>query len=496
MAKYLMALDQGTTSSRCILFEKNGKIHSMAQKEFSQIYPQPGWVEHDVEEIWEVTLRVAREALTGANRSARDIAAIGITNQRETTVLWDRATGKPVAPAIVWQDRRTAAHCERLRTDGREPLVRARTGLLLDPYFSATKIGWLLDHHSLRAAAREGKLAFGTIDTWLLWKLTGGRVHATDPSNASRTLLYGLAQKGWDPSLLDIFDIPAQLLPEVRPSSGDFGTTEPELFGSAIAIRGMAGDQQAALFGQRCHHPGMAKCTYGTGAFALMHTGTTLPTPGAGIVATAAWQLGNAPLEYALEGSVFVCGAAVQWLRDGLGILSSASETESLARSVTSSDGVVLVPALSGLGAPDWDPDARGMIIGITRGTTRAHLVRATLEGMAYQVKDVVDAMRAGSGLALEVLRADGAAAANPFLMQFQADLLDVPIETPKTVEATALGAGMLAGIAAGVYPVAGPSVSMEAIARYLPTMNPADRAAAHARWREAVKRSRGWAGV
>ena len=494
-ATHVLAIDQGTTGSTAVVLDAAGAPVARAYSEFTQHYPRPGWVEHDADEIWRVTLAVARDALAQSGVPAAAVAAIGLTNQRETTVLWDRATGRPVAPAIVWQDRRTADFCERLRQEGREALVRARTGLLLDPYFSATKLRWLLDRDSaLRLPARDGRLAFGTIDSWLLWNLTGGKVHATDPSNASRTLLFNLAGCAWDPGLLDLFGIPAALLPEVRPSSGDFGLTDPALFGAAIPVRGIAGDQQAALFGQRCHRPGMAKCTYGTGAFALVHAGTKPPVPGDGTVATVAWQIGRQPVEYALEGSVFICGAAVQWLRDGLGLVATAAETEALARSVDSSDGVVFVPALSGLGAPDWDPQARGLIIGLTRGTSRAHLVRAALEGMAFQVRDVIDAMVATSGVPLELLRADGGAAANTFLMQFQADLLGVPIEVPRSVEATALGAGLLAGIAAGVYPEGGPPVTSDPSARYQPVMPPETRSALHARWRDAVSRSRHWA--
>src|SRR5690606_24989595 len=430
-----------TTSSRAILFDREGRVVAVAQQEFRQRYPQPGWVEHDPEEIWATQLATAQQVLNQAGVSPADVAAIGITNQRETTVLWDRTTGKPVAPAIVWQDRRTAGMCDALKAEGAEAVVREKTGLVLDPYFSATKIAWLLDNvPGLRARAERGEIAFGTIDSWLVYRLTGGRVHATDYSNASRTMLLNIHTLAWDDELLALFGrIPKAILPQVLPSSHIYGETDPALLGAPIPIGGIAGDQQAALFGQTCFDAGMAKNTYGTGSFLLLNTGTRPVASRNGLLTTVAWGVGG-QVSYALEGSVFVTGAAVQWLRDGLGIIASAAETEALALSVEDTGGVYLVPAFAGLGAPYWDPYARGIPVGITRGTTRAHVVRAALEAIAYQTVDVMQAMEQDAGVPLRALRVDGGAAVNDFLMQFQADLLNVPVERPAVTETTALG--------------------------------------------------------
>jgi glycerol kinase len=475
-----------------LVFDKRGRVVARAYSEFTQHYPKPGWVEHDAEEIWRVTLRVLRQACRRARVRARDVAALGITNQRETTVLWDRRTGRPVHRAIVWQDRRTAPDCERLRAAGAEPLVRRKTGLVLDPYFSGTKLGWLLTHVPGAAErARRGELCFGTIDTWLVWKLTGGAAHVTDPTNASRTLLYDINSRVWDPELAALHGVPAEVLPAVQPSSGAFGMTEKSVLGAPVPIAGVAGDQQAALFGQGCVEPGMAKNTYGTGCFLLLHTGERAVHSEQGILTTVACDARGGPA-YALEGSVFIAGAAIQWLRDGLGLLKKAAESERLARQVDSTLGVYLVPAFVGLGAPYWDPDARGALVGLTRGTTRAHVVRAALEALAYQTRDVADAMVTAAGAPLAALRADGGAAANAFLMQFQADVLGVPLDRPRVVETTAMGAAFLAGLAVGFWRSASELVHARRIdKRFRPRMAPEVREALYRGWQEAVARVR-----
>ncbi|MBX6363142.1 MAG: glycerol kinase GlpK [Gemmatimonadetes bacterium] len=492
----VLAIDQGTTGTTCLVLDERSEVRARSYSEFTQHYPEPGWVEHDAEEIWEVTLRVARDALREAERAgAPPVAAIGITNQRETVVLWDRATGEPIHRAIVWQDRRTAARCRQLREDELEPWVRERTGLVLDPYFSATKLAWLLDNvPGARARAEAGALAAGTIDAWLVWKLTGGRVHATDPTNASRTLLYNIGTLAWDDDLLRLFRVPRAVLPEVRPSCGDFGETEPELFGRPLPIRGVAGDQQAALFGQGCWSAGRAKNTYGTGAFLLLHTGGERVASAHGLLTTMACGPRGEPT-YALEGSIFIAGASVQWLRDELGIISSAAETEALAASLRSNDGVYLVPAFVGLGAPHWEAEARGTLVGITRGTTRAHLARAALEAMAYGTRDVLDAMTADAGVLLAALAVDGGAAQNDWLMQFQADILDVPVLRPRLVETTALGAAGLAGIGAGIWRDGDEFVGARAEPRtFRPRMLPEERDALLHGWRRAVGSALAWA--
>ena len=486
--KFLLALDQGTTSSRALVFNGGGGIIAQAQAELRQHFPQPGWVEHDASDIWHDQLDTARRALTQAGLGAQDIAAIGITNQRETTVLWERVSGQPLHHAIVWQDRRTADICARLKADGAEAEVRARTGLVLDPYFSATKLAWLLDHvPDGRERARRGELAFGTIDTWLVWQLTGGRLHVTDTSNASRTSLFNIHSGEWDETLLQLFDIPREVLPQIVRSSALLGETDAAHFGAPIAIGGLAGDQQAALFGQACHSAGQAKNTYGTGCFLLMHTGSQAIASKNGLITTCAAQTGDA-LEYALEGSVFIAGAAVQWLRDGLGIIQSASGIEALAASVPDSGGVYFVPAFAGLGAPYWNPQARGALVGLTRGTTAAHIARAALEAIAFQSMELMQAMQADCGRALSDLRVDGGATANNLLMQFQADLLGVPVLRPRVLETTALGAAYLAGLAAGVWKTPSEIATHWQMARrYTPAMS---RDAAKARlveWRRAV---------
>ena len=448
--KYILALDQGTTSSRAIVFDQAGSIIAVAQKEFPQIFPKPGWVEHDPADIWSSQAGVAAEALTKAGISASDIAAIGITNQRETTVVWDRETGDPVCNAIVWQDRRTAPACDRLRARKLDRLIRRKTGLVIDAYFSATKVQWILQNvKGARAKAKAGKLAFGTVDSWLIWNLTGGKVHVTDASNASRTMLFDITKGAWDDELLKIFDVPRSMLPDVRSSSEVYGYTTQ--LGTSIPIAGIAGDQQAALFGQACLKPGMVKNTYGTGCFMLMNTGTKRIASKHNLLTTVAWRIGDRT-EYALEGSIFIAGAVVQWLRDGLELVRSAPEIEPLAASVPDTGGVYLVPAFAGLGAPHWDPHARGTIVGLTRGTTKAHLARAALEGIALQVMDVLKAMEADAGIKLRELRVDGGASANDLLMQLQADLLAVPVVRPKVAETTALGAAYLAGLAVGFW--------------------------------------------
>jgi len=491
---FLLALDQGTTSSRAIVFTEDGRIVATAQKEFRQLYPQAGWVEHDAREIWATQRGVAAEALELAGIAAHDVAAIGITNQRETTVLWDRRTGEPVAPAIVWQDRRTAAFCDELKASGAEQEIRRRTGLLADPYFSGTKLRWLLDNVSrARERASRGELAFGTIDSWLLWNLTGGRLHATDASNASRTLLYNIHTGQWDEELLRILGVPREVLPEVRPSCGLFGETDASVLGAPVAVGGIAGDQQAALFGQACFEPGLAKNTYGTGCFLLMQTGAGAVESRHRMLTTVAWQA-DGRLEYALEGSVFIGGAVVQWLRDGLGIIRSSEDVEPLAASVEDSHGVYFVPAFTGLGAPHWDAYARGAILGLTRGVTAAHLARAALESIAFQVADVVSAMEADSGLRLNELRADGGASRNNLLLQFQADLLGVPVVRAAVTETTALGAAYLAGLAAGVYKGRGElAAQWKADRRFEPRMGRDEAQARRAQWSRAVERARHW---
>ena len=453
MPELVMAIDAGTTGITVLVIDPETNVRGRAYSEFTQHFPKPGWVEHDATEIWDVTKTVMGRALADAGAGAPDLAAIGITNQRETTVLWDRATGTPVAPAIVWQCRRSTPICERLRAEGMESELRARTGLVLDAYFSATKIVWYLEEiDGLRQRAERGELAFGTVDSWLVWNLTGGEVHATEPSNASRTMLFSLRDATWDEWILDRLAIPTELLPAVVQSSGRFGTTASEIFdGHSVPVSGIGGDQQAALFGQACFSNGMAKNTYGTGSFVLMNTGVQVPLSSRGLLSTAAWDIGGG-LQYALEGSIFATGAAIQWLRDGLGIISAASETEPLAASVPDTGGAYLVPAFVGLGAPHWDPYARGAVIGITRGTTKAHLARAAVEAMAYQTRDVVDAMTADTAVPLEELRVDGGASVMDLLCQFQADQLGVVVRRPAMAETTALGAAYLAGLAEGVW--------------------------------------------
>jgi len=487
--RYLLALDQGTTSSRAIVFDRDGNIHRVAQQEYPQIFPQPGWVEHDPMDIWRTQLAVAQQVLREMNLHARDIAAIGIANQRETTLLWERATGKPLGNAIVWQDRRTADKCDELKQLGHEPLFRRRTGLLLDPYFSGTKIAWLLDHiPQARERAQRGEIAFGTIDSWLLWQLTGGTVHATDVTNASRTLLFNIHRGRWDDDLLAVLDIPEKLLPTVFPSSHEFGATSPELFGVAIPITGIAGDQQAALFGQACHRSGMVKNTYGTGCFMLMQTGANACPSQHGLLTTSAAQIGNAP-SYALEGSVFIGGAVVQWLRDGLGIINSSADVEALAMSVPDSGGVFFVPAFTGLGSPYWDAHARGGIFGLSRGSTRAHIARAALEAIGYQSAELLLAMQHDAHKPITELRVDGGAAANNLLMQHQADLLGVPVIRPRVLETTALGAAYLAGLAVGVWDIDQIAAQWQVERIFEPIMARAEAAQRMNEWRAAVKK-------
>ena len=488
------AIDQGTTSSRCILFDRAGEPVAAHQLTHRQITPRPGWVEHDAEEIWTTTVRAIGEALGAARITATEIAAIGITNQRETTVLWERASGRPVYRAIVWQCRRTAPFCERLKTEGAEPMFRGKTGLVLDPYFSGTKIRWLLDEvPGARARAERGELAFGTVDSWLLWRLTGGAVHATDPSNASRTLCFDIRALRWDEELCRMLGVPLAILPTVRPSAGVFGETAGGELPSGIPVTGIAGDQQAALFGQCCVEAGMAKNTYGTGCFLLLNTGRTPIASERGLLTTVAWQI-DGEVSYALEGSVFIGGAVVQWLRDGLGAIATAAESEALATTVADTRGVYLVPAFTGLGAPYWDPYARGVLVGLTRGTTRAHIARAALEAIAYQNRDVLDAMAAESGAPLRALRVDGGAAANNFLCQFQADVLNVEVLRPVVTETTAMGAAFLAGVGAGIWKLDALSSRWRLERRFAPSANPALRVAGYTGWQRAVERARGWA--
>lgn len=487
----VLALDQGTTGSAALVFDVEGRVLASADREISQRYPEAGWVEHDPDEIYDSTVAVGREALAAAGLGAGGVAAIGITNQRETTVIWERATSRPIAPAVVWQSRASAAVCEELRARGLEPLIRERTGLVVDAYFSGTKIRWLLDRiPGAQARAEAGELCFGTIDSWLVWKLSGGRAHLTDATNASRTLLYDITRGRWDDELLAMLRVPRAMLPEVRPSAGAFAETDA--FGVTLPITGIAGDQQAALFGQGCTRPGEAKNTYGTGCFLLAHTGGTLAR-GEGLLSTLAAGVGRDP-EYALEGSAFVTGAAVQWLRDGLGIISDAAETDALASSLSGNENVYLVPAFTGLGAPHWDMYARGALLGITRATGRAHVARATLESIAYQTRDLVGAMEA-AGQRIEVLRADGGGTANRFLMQFQADVLGVPVEVAAVQETTALGAAFLAGLGAGIWSDAGELRSKRSVAqRYEPRMSADERGSLYAGWQRAVERAKGWA--
>lgn len=494
MLSVVLAIDQGTTSSRTILFGRDGRPVSTAQQEFPQIYPSPGHVEHDPEEIWSSQLATIRQAIDQAQMTADNIAAIGVTNQRETTILWDRKTGKPISNAIVWQSRITAPRCDQLKRDGVEPVIRQKTGLVLDAYFSGTKIAYLLDTiPGARAAAERGDVLFGTVETFLLWRLSGGRLHITDASNASRTLLCNIHTLTWDDELLKIFNVPHAMLPEIRSCSEVYGETDPQLFGKGIPLAGAAGDQQAATFGQACFEPGNAKNTYGTGCFMLMNTGRDAVASQHGLITTIAWKLGD-EVTYALEGSIFIAGAAVQWLRDGLGLVASAAETEQLAASLASNDGVYFVPAFVGLGAPYWDSDARGLLIGLTRGTTRAHLARAALEGMAYQTRDVLTAMQADSGVPLSTLKVDGGATANNWLVQFQADMLGVPVQRPVVQETTALGAAYLAGLAVGYWQDLADLQQNWVLDR---EFNPScDREAAnhcYAAWQDAVTRSRGW---
>ncbi len=490
----ILALDQGTTSSRAMLFDREGHVRGSAQKEFRQSFPQPGWVEHDPDEIWQSQLEVAKHVLADTGTAAADIAAIGITNQRETTLLWDRETGRPVHPAIVWQDRRTAGFCDGLRRDGHSAMVQRKTGLVIDAYFSGSKLRWMLDHvPGTRERAEHGELAFGTVDSWLLWNLTGGRLHVTDATNASRTLMYNIHDGRWDDELLQLLRIPRSVLPEARSSSEVYGESDAGIFGKAIPIAGIGGDQQAALFGQTCFERGLAKNTYGTGCFLLMNVGREAITSEHQLLTTVAWQRGRT-VDYALEGSIFVGGAVVQWLRDGLGIINSANDIEALAESVPDAGGVYLVPAFAGLGAPYWDQYARGTITGITRGTTAAHFARAALEGIAFQVADVVEIMRADSNIPIRELRVDGGAAANNLLLHFQADLLQVPVVRPKVTETTALGAAYLAGLAVGYWKnVDDVRANWQVDRTFEPQMAPAEAEHRRLRWSEALQRSRDW---
>ena len=490
--KYVLALDAGTSSSRAILFDHAGRIVAVSQKEFRQIYPKPGWVEHDPLEIWETQRSVAQEAIEKAGASPAEIASIGITNQRETTVVWNRETGKPVYNAIVWQCRRTSEYCDELKRRGLSDSIREKTGLVPDAYFSGTKIRWILENvPGARADAEAGRLLFGTIDTWLIWNLTGGKVHATDYSNASRTMLYDIGALKWDDDILREFGIPKSMLPKVRPSSGSFGETAPDIFSAPLPISGVAGDQQSALFGQTCFDAGDAKNTYGTGCFMLMNTGDRRVPSKNGLLTTIAWGIGG-KVSYALEGSVFTAGAAIQWLRDELGLLARASDSEAMARSVPDTNGCYVVPAFTGLGAPYWDQYARGAVLGLTRGVNKNHVVRATLESLAYQTADVLEAMKKDAGIALNALRVDGGASANDFLMQFQSDMIGAPVERPECVETTALGAAYLAGLATGFWN--GPAelkANVGGLRRFTPAIGDLERAAALSGWHDAVARIR-----
>ncbi|MCB0507720.1 MAG: glycerol kinase GlpK [Bacteroidetes bacterium] len=492
--KYILSLDQGTTSSRAILFDKNSNIVSVAQKEFTQIFPQPGWVEHDPMEIWQTQIDVAREVVAKANIQPQEIVAIGITNQRETTIVWDRETGKPIYNAIVWQDRRTASFCDELKSRNLENYVKENTGLVIDAYFSGTKINWILNNvEGARQKAHEGKLCFGTVDTWLIWNLTKGACHATDYSNASRTLIYNIDTLKWDDKLLQELDIPKSVLPEVLPSSGIFGNTHPDVFYNIeVPIAGVAGDQQSALFGQTCFEPGMAKNTYGTGCFMLLNTGTERIVSKHGLLTTIAWNV-DGKVEYALEGSVFIAGAAIQWLRDGLKLIDTAPDSEYYSMKVEDTGGVYVVPAFAGLGAPYWDMYARGGIFGLTRGTKKAHLIRATLESLAYQTYDVLEVMEKDSDIQLKTLKVDGGACANNLLMQFQADILNVNVERPKLIETTALGAAYLAGIAVGFYEKNKLKENQQIDVCFQPQMKTEKRDKLLKGWKKAVERTKDW---
>ena len=495
MPKYIMALDAGTTSNRCILFNEKGEVCSIAQKEFTQIFPQPGWVEHDADEIFSTQLEVARQAMSNLGITAADIAGIGITNQRETTVVWNRVTGRPVYNAIVWQCRRTAAYCDQLRTEGMVESIRSKTGLVIDPYFSGTKIRWILENvPGARQQAENGELLFGTIETWLIWKLTGGKVHVTDYSNASRTMLFNINTLHWDEDILYKLGIPESMLPQPVPCSQVYGHTSAHFFGAPIPISGAAGDQQAALFGQTCFDPGESKCTYGTGAFLLMNTGRTPIFSRNGLVTTIGWGL-NGKVHYALEGSIFVAGAAIQWLRDELQFIKSAPESEFLARQVPDTNGCYVVPAFTGLGAPHWDAYARGAVVGLTRGVNRNHIVRATLDSIAYQTNDVLGAMEADSGIRLSALKVDGGAAANNYLVQTQADISGAPVLRPKCVETTAMGAAYLAGLAVGYWKDQAEIRRNWAVdRRFEPEIEEAQREKRVNGWKKAVKCTMGWA--
>jgi glycerol kinase len=494
-AQFIMALDQGTTSSRAIIFNRAGDIVAVSQKEFSQIYPQPGWVEHDPQEIWSTQAGVAAEVIAKAGTTGDKIAAMGITNQRETTIVWDRKTGKPLYNAIVWQDRRTSAYCDELRAQGLAEDIRSKTGLILDAYFSGTKVKWILDNvEGARAKANAGELAFGTVDTWLIWNFTKGKLHVTDVSNASRTMLYNIHKQAWDESLLKLMDIPASMLPEVRASSEVYGETEATLTPFRIPIAGIAGDQQAALFGQMCTEPGMVKNTYGTGCFMMLNTGEKAISSANNLLTTIAWKIGNTT-HYALEGSIFIGGAVVQWLRDGLGIIRHSADVEALAASVKDTDGVYMVPAFAGLGAPHWNQYARGTIVGMTRGTKDAHIARAALDSIAYQTMDVLKAMESDAGMKIRELRVDGGATANNLLMQFQADIMETQVIRPKVTETTALGAAYLAGLAIGFWD------SIETIrkqwqedAKFTPSMDAEKRTALTKDWQRAIRAAKAWA--
>jgi len=492
---YILAVDQSTTSSAAFVIDHEGRVVALAKREITQFHPEPGWVSHDPEELFRSVIAVSQEAMASAGIGSQQLAAVGIANQRETTVVWDRSTGEPVSPAIVWQCRRTAQMCDELKQRGLEPVVREKTGLVIDAYFSATKIRWLLEHTpDGQNRAESGELCTGTVDSWLLYRLTGGRVHATDVSNASRTMLFNIHTQEWDADLLSQLGIPLAMLPEVRPSSNVFGETDPGLFGVAVPIACLTGDQSAALFGQVCFQPGMLKNTYGTGSFLLMQTGEQPLPPPAGLVTSIAWQLGGQQTKYALEGSVFITGAAVQWLRDGLGVINNASDTQGIAESVSNSGGMYFVPAFAGLGAPHWDPYARGTIVGLTAGTNRAHIVRATLEAIAYQVKDIFEAVRSSYASEIPVVRGDGGGSANQFLMQFQSDMLGIPVEVPEVTETTALGAAYLAGLAVGFWD-SQPELSAQwrLGARYEPQMSRDEADKLYVGWQRAMERSRDW---
>jgi glycerol kinase len=492
---FILALDEGTTSARAIVFDHDGAVRAVAQKEFAQLYPKPGWVEHDPLEIWTAQISVVVEALSRAGITSKDVAAVGITNQRETTVVWDRETGQPVGNAIVWQDRRTAPICDKLRADGHEALVRDRTGLVIDAYFSGTKVAWILDNvPGARVKAEAGKLAFGTIDSWLIWKLTDGRLHVTDPSNASRTMLWNIHTRQWDDELLRLLRVPKSLLPEVKASSEVYGEISSALGLGGVPIAGIAGDQQAALFGQLCTEPGLTKNTYGTGCFMLQCIGSKAVASQNKLITTVAWTI-NGRTDYALEGSVFIAGAVVQWLRDGLGLIRTAEEVNTLAATVPDNGGVYLVPAFAGLGAPHWDAYARGALVGITRGTTAGHIARAALEAIAFQSADLLDAMRADAHYLVQELRVDGGACRSDLLMQFQADLLGVPVVRPAVTETTALGAAYLAGLAVGYWKSTGEIATQRKIERrFEPAMDPARAREIRAIWTRAVERAKGWA--